>query len=130
MSTIIKIQHLRGTAAQWTNRNPVLPEGEIGVETDTEKIKVGNGTDTWSELSYIGHHVSASVSKTEQAITWTYDGSSEYTFAWTHNLGSRPIISVIDSAGSEVEVELVHDTVNQLTIKANTAFTGGTIIAI
>ena len=56
MSTIIKIQHLRGTAAQWTDRNPVLPEGEFGIETDTLYVKVGDGIAPWNNLPYIHDH--------------------------------------------------------------------------
>jgi len=47
-----RIQFRRGTAAQWTSANPVLAEGELGLETDTQKYKIGNGTDTWSSISY------------------------------------------------------------------------------
>jgi hypothetical protein len=46
------IQNRRGTAAQWTTANPVLSVGELGLETDTLKIKFGNGTNTWTALSY------------------------------------------------------------------------------
>lgn len=46
------IQLRRGTAAQWTAANPVLSSGEPGVETDTGKMKVGNGTQTWTALPY------------------------------------------------------------------------------
>lgn len=42
----------RGTAAQWTSANPVLSDGEPGVESDTGNIKVGDGTTAWSSLSY------------------------------------------------------------------------------
>lgn len=48
-----KIQMRRGTAAEWTAANPVLAAGEIGVETDTQKMKVGNGTSNWSSLTYV-----------------------------------------------------------------------------
>ena len=48
-----RIQLRRGTAAQWTSANPVLAAGEIGTETDTGKLKVGDGTSTWSALAYI-----------------------------------------------------------------------------
>lgn len=48
------IQVRKGTAAQWTAANPILAAGELGLETDTGKIKGGNGTDTWSILSYSG----------------------------------------------------------------------------
>jgi beta-glucanase (GH16 family) len=47
-----RIQWRRGTAAEWTAANPVLADGEPGWERDTQKIKVGNGTSTWSALPY------------------------------------------------------------------------------
>lgn len=49
-----KIQLRRDTAANWTTNNPTLAAGEVGVETDTSKIKIGNGTDNWVALSYFG----------------------------------------------------------------------------
>lgn len=42
------------TAANWTAKNTVLLLGEIGIESDTGKIKVGNGVLGWNSLSYIG----------------------------------------------------------------------------
>ena len=48
----VQIQLRRGTASQWTSANPILAEGEMGVELDTGKWKFGNGTSTWSILSY------------------------------------------------------------------------------
>lgn len=46
------IKHRRGTAALWTSTNPILAEGELGLETDTGKFKFGNGTTAWVGLSY------------------------------------------------------------------------------
>ena len=43
----------RGTAKDWTDVNPVLAEGEPGVETDTLKLKIGNGTSAWQDLPYL-----------------------------------------------------------------------------
>ena len=48
----VQIQLRRGTASQWTSANPILAEGEMGVELDTGKWKFGNGTSTWSILAY------------------------------------------------------------------------------
>lgn len=39
-------------AAKWSTTNPVLLKGEIGIESDTLKIKIGDGVKKWSELSY------------------------------------------------------------------------------
>jgi hypothetical protein len=47
-----RIQLRNGTAAQWTSANPTLAIGELGVETDTNKFKVGNGTTAWNSLAY------------------------------------------------------------------------------
>lgn len=45
-----RIQLRRGTAAQWTSE--VLTSGEIGYETDTGNLKIGDGTTAWASLSY------------------------------------------------------------------------------
>jgi hypothetical protein len=47
------IQLKRGTASQWYDKNPVLKNGELGIETDTKKIKLGNGTNQWRSLAYV-----------------------------------------------------------------------------
>ena len=47
------IQWRRDTAAAWTAANTVLAEGEAGFETDTGKVKVGNGTTSWTGLPYM-----------------------------------------------------------------------------
>jgi hypothetical protein len=48
----VQIQLRRGTAAQWTSANPTLASGEVGIETDTNKQKVGDGTTAWNSLAY------------------------------------------------------------------------------
>jgi hypothetical protein len=47
----LKIQLRRDIAANWTANNPLLLNGEIGIETDTLKFKVGNGTQRWNALT-------------------------------------------------------------------------------
>jgi hypothetical protein len=47
------IQVRRDTAANWTSANPTLAQGELGVETDTLKVKCGNGSTAWTGLSYL-----------------------------------------------------------------------------
>jgi len=48
-----RIQVRGDTAANWTTANPILADREMGYETDTRKLKVGNGSSTWSALPYI-----------------------------------------------------------------------------
>lgn len=49
----VQLQVRRGTAAEWNASTNKLLSGELGYETDTNKLKVGNGTDLWSALPYI-----------------------------------------------------------------------------
>lgn len=42
------------TSTNWATNNPILLAGEIGVESDTNKIKIGNGTSKWNNLEYVG----------------------------------------------------------------------------
>ncbi len=41
-----------GTSAEWTAENPVLELGEWGKETDTSKMKNGDGVTAWNSLGY------------------------------------------------------------------------------
>jgi hypothetical protein len=47
-----RIRIRRGTSVEWTTANPVLAQGELGFETNTTKLKIGNGTTAWTGLSY------------------------------------------------------------------------------
>jgi hypothetical protein len=50
----VQIQFRNDTAANWTAADPILAVGELGLETDTDQYKIGNGTDAWSDLPYGG----------------------------------------------------------------------------
>ena len=52
MADIIQIR--RDTAANWTAENPVLADGEIGLERGNEYWKVGDGVTAWNSLPYVG----------------------------------------------------------------------------
>ena len=49
----IRVQHKRMSARDWASSNLVLFDGELGVESDTGKVKVGNGRDRFSALQYL-----------------------------------------------------------------------------
>ena len=48
----VQIQMRRDTAANWTSAGPTLAAGEWGLETDTLKFKIGDGTTAWASLAY------------------------------------------------------------------------------
>ena len=39
-------------AATWQSKNPILSKGEIGIENDTRKFKIGDGSTAWNGLKY------------------------------------------------------------------------------
>ena len=49
----IRVQHKRMSASDWANSPLILLDGELGVESDTGKVKVGNGRDRFSALQYL-----------------------------------------------------------------------------
>lgn len=49
----VRVQHKRMSASDWASSTLVLLDGELGVESDTGKVKVGNGRDRFSTLQYL-----------------------------------------------------------------------------
>lgn len=52
MSATYQLSLRSDLAANWTSINPVLAAGEPGLETDTRKMKIGNGSTAWNSLPY------------------------------------------------------------------------------
>ena len=80
-----KIQLRNDTAANWAAVNPVLLKGEIGIEIDTRKIKIGDGLATWETLKYVSDDIVVSETNPTDADT-DYDigemwlNKAEYKF--------------------------------------------------
>jgi hypothetical protein len=55
--TLSRMQQRRGTAAQWAVTNPVLESGELGFESDTTNLKIGDGSTAWNSLPYVAEGV-------------------------------------------------------------------------
>ena len=55
MATVVKttFKLKRGSAARWEELNPILAQGEPGFAYDTNILKIGNGIDTWKDLSIV-----------------------------------------------------------------------------
>ncbi|MDI6720379.1 MAG: hypothetical protein QMD46_12285 [Methanomicrobiales archaeon] len=53
-SALIRILARAGPAAVFASENPVLGAGEPGRETDTGRIKIGDGSASWNVLPYYG----------------------------------------------------------------------------
>lgn len=116
-----QIQLKRGTAATMASLNLTLAAGEPGFETDTRKVKIGDGTTAWNSLRYVTDAVvntpttlaadqnnytlpvtadifrfSASTPVTISGIAAGYDGQQEML----RNVGSNAITLAHNSSNS------------------------------
>lgn len=106
MSTV-RIQVRRGTASQWTSVNPILAAGEMGVESDTNLFKFGNGSSTWTALAYANNSDVAIGEISQDAVNQALavgDGLTK-----TYNDGANTITVAVDESYFN---ELAQDAVN------------------
>jgi hypothetical protein len=92
----VRIQVRRGTASQWTSANPTLAAGELGVESDTNLFKFGNGSTTWTALAYANNSDVAIGEISQDAINTALTMGAGLTK--TYNDGSNTITITVDSS--------------------------------
>jgi len=121
--SIAKIQFRRGTVAQWNAASTtVLAAGEPGFETDTGKVKVGNGSTQWGSLSYINSGGSLTppvelVSGTQAQVPFAVAGASGQTGRLTEFRATTggTVLSYIaatgDFVGPKVDINAVADRI-------------------
>jgi hypothetical protein len=90
-----KILFRRDSAANWTSVDPVLSAGEIGLESDTDKIKLGDGSSSWTELDYFYGTLSSTdyVESLVQGTGVTITGNSGSGTNPTINIGQDIAVS-------------------------------------
>jgi hypothetical protein len=71
VKTVIK--HRNSAASVWTSTNPTLAVGEMGVESDTLKSKIGDGTTAWNSLAYTKAGVADSAAKASKITASSLD---------------------------------------------------------
>jgi hypothetical protein len=109
------IQHRRDTQSNWTAVNPVLALGEFGVESDTNKFKIGDGVTAWQSLSYQGGAGVPSGGSANQILTKL--SSTDYDVAWVDASG-------VTTAASQVKHIVKNSTGSTLT-KGTVVYTAG-----
>lgn len=103
----VRLQIRADTAANWTSVNPVLLANELGLESDTKKFKIGNGSSAWGSLAYFPSIVSGGTVLGNLEIgttgTLTFEGSTadgfETTLAVVNPTADRTI-TLPDASGT------------------------------
>lgn len=93
----VTLQIRHDSAEDWTTRNPVLAQGEFGLETDTFLIKVGDGITTWRNLRYLNK-------LDETYFKFDTDGSLTFSDSF-----AQDITNLIASAGGSTKIVISDD---------------------
>lgn len=91
-----KIQFRRDTAANWASVNPTLSEGELGLEKDTMKYKIGDGVTAWNSLSYYSlSGVFPNITITDEPVDIPSDG----IYFFPRNIANRMVPAFVGPSG-------------------------------
>lgn len=102
----------RGPASEWSSVNPVLLIGEIGLETDTRKLKVGDGVTAWSNLAYWFEFEAPPTCYAQQ----TFTNSTSVTLQLPATCTGLPVIQIWDAANELVAVGPITYANNSVTV--------------
>ncbi|QDH70835.1 tail fiber domain-containing protein [Marilutibacter alkalisoli] len=114
----------RGLAAEWTAQNGVLFEGEFGLELDTGKLKIGDGSTPWNSLPYAV--VAAAADQTGIAGAKEWVGEHTFTRDLRINAGASTA-RILFSANAGLFTDLTFETsgvARWVVRKTNAAETG------
>lgn len=93
----VTLQIRSDAAEDWASRNPILAEGEFGLETDTYLIKIGDGVKRWEHLPYLNKLDS-------DYFTRASDGSLTFTAEFAETLNN-----IIANAGGNAHLVINTD---------------------
>jgi hypothetical protein len=110
----IRIQLRRDTAANWTSANPILRAGEVGIETDTQRIKIGDGSATWSTRPYINILPSELTELSQDAVNQALTAGNGITKVYDDNANTITL-----SITNSVIEEAAQDAVNAALVAGN-----------
>ena len=103
-----KILFRRDLAATWISVDPVLSAGEIGLESDTDKIKLGDGTSSWTELDYFYGSLD------DTSYVQSLVAGTGLTITGNSGTAATPTISIAQSVATTASPTFAQITVNNL----------------
>jgi hypothetical protein len=132
-----RMQQRRGTAAQWISTNsgngPILNAGEIGYETDTNKFKIGDGTNHWLNLDYFIDANSTANPSFGSSIT--FEGATANNFETTVSVTDPTddrTITLPDATGTVVLADASGNVTvsGDLTVSGTTTIINSTVLEV
>ncbi len=122
----VRIQLRRGTSSQWDTANPTLAAGEIGIETDTNTFKFGDGVTAWNSLDYalsntVDDYILLSEKGTAGGVA-TLDGSGKVPYSQIPSIDelSQDAVNTALVAGTGI-TKTYNDGANTITVAVDTS---------
>ena len=119
------MQQRRGTASQWTSANPILNAGEIGWESDTNKFKIGDGTNHWANLDYFSD-INSTINPSF-GTSITFEGATADSYETTLQVTDPTADRTITFQDASGTVAFLSDIGSDLTASSTTTFTNKSI---
>jgi hypothetical protein len=92
----VKFQLRRATSSNWTVVNPILKAGEPGFESDSYKLKIGDGVNTWATLPYLSKAQGPTGSQGIQGVTGTQGPTGSQGIQGVTGTFVNPTVTYVD----------------------------------
>lgn len=116
-----QIQFRRGTSAEWAAANPILAQGEIGVNLDGNRFKIGTGLTSWNYLDYTAVFDVVVQSPTAPIVYPTFANNSGTTSVGIATSGSTSVVYIPSSGNLGIGTT---NATSKLTVSGNVFVTG------
>jgi len=116
-----QIQFRRGTSAEWASANPILAQGEIGINLDENRFKVGTGLTSWNYLDYTAVFDVVVQSPTAPIVYPTFANASGTTSIGIASTGSTSVVYIPSTGNLGIGTT---NATSKLTVSGNLLVTG------
>jgi hypothetical protein len=116
-----QIQFRRGTSAEWAAANPILAQGEIGVNLDGNRFKVGTGLTSWNYLEYTAVFDVVVQSPSASIVYPTFANNSGTTSVGIATSGSTSVVYIPSTGNLGIGTT---NATSKLTVSGNLLVTG------
>lgn len=93
----VSIRVRNDTAATWSSVDPTLAMGEFGLESDTLKLKIGDGHTAWHSLAYITNTSSGSNTFDSTYFTTDINGNITFVTSFTNALVTKDSNNIVNN---------------------------------
>jgi hypothetical protein len=116
-----QIQFRRGTSAEWAAANPILAQGEIGVNLDGNRFKIGTGLTSWNNLDYTAVFDVITQPTTAPIVYPTFANNSGVTNVGIATSGSTSFVYIPSTGNLGIGTT---NATSKLTVSGNLLVTG------